>query len=160
MKKILLLMMLLLSLSSVVSAKISDDRIAIGGICAGQTPSQVQAVYGNPVRNSGDYWYYNKSDSTQFEIFFENNAVSHVRTAGNTGLATPDGIKVGSSKDDVVTAYGKPDFLLQGGGNKTHPDSQFYRYFPTSGRTIWLNFEVRYGKVLKMEIATYENLIR
>ena len=159
MKKVLLALLLSLSVVSVADAKVSEDRIAIGGIQAGQTPAQVVAVYGEPVSRSGnDYWFYNKTGSTSFEIRFVNNAVHHVRTSGNTGLATPDGIKVGSSKDDIINAYGQPDMYEKGGGFKTHPDSYFYRYYPTNGKTIWLDFEVRYGKVLRMEVATYKNL--
>ena len=160
MRKILLITMLLLSFAGVTYAKIADEHFAIGGICVGQTPAQVKAIYGNPVRTSGPFWFYNKTDNTKFEIFFENNVVNHIRTAGNTGLATPSGIVVGSTKDDVVGAYGQPDLLIKGGGFKTHPDSQFYRYFPVSGRTFWLTFEIRYGKVLNMEVATYQNLER
>ena len=159
MKKVLLALLLSLSVVSVADAKISEDRIAIGGIYAGQTQEQVKEIYGNPVRKSqGEFWFYNQNENTKFEIYFENKVVRHVRTKGNTGLATPDGIKVGSSKDDIINAYGQPDMYEKGGAFKAHPDSYFYRYYPTNGKTIWLDFEVRYGKVLRMEVATYENL--
>ena len=156
MKKVLLALLLSLSVVSVADAKISEDRIAIGGIYAGQTQEQVKEIYGNPVRKSqGEFWFYNQNENTKFEIYFENKVVRHVRTKGNTGLATPDGIKVGSAKEDIIKTYGQPDFHERGGRNKTHPDSEFIIYFPTSGRNIRLDFEVRYGKVLNFDISTF-----
>ena len=36
---------------------------------------------------------------------------------------------------------------------KQHPDSEFFRYFSASGKNIYLNFEVRYGKVLNIDVV-------
>ena len=158
MRKILLITMLLLSFVGVTYAKIADEHFAIGGICVGQTPAQVKAIYGEPVKTNGFQDFkileYAKND-TKFNIGFKSNIVDYVSVAGNNGIATADGIKVGSAKEDIIKTYGQPDFHERGGSNKTHPDSEFIRYYPTSGRNIFLNFEVRYGKVLNFDISTF-----
>ena len=158
MRKILLITMLLLSFASIAFAKISDEHFAIGGIYVGQSISQVKAIYGEPVKTNGfqDFkiFEYAKND-TEFNIGFKSNIVDYVSVAGNNGIATADGIKVGSAKEDIIKTYGQPDFHERGGRNKTHPDSEFIIYFPTSGRNIRLDFEVRYGKVLNFGISTY-----
>ena len=158
MRKILLITMLLLSFASIAFAKISDEHFAIGGIYVGQSISQVKAIYGEPVKTDvfQDYKYckYAKND-TKFNIRFKSNIVDYVYVEGNNGIATVDGIKVGSAKEDIIKTYGQPDFHERGGSNKTHPDSEFIRYYPTSGRNIFLNFEVRYGKVLNFDISTF-----
>lgn len=159
MRKILLITMLLLSFASIAFAKISDEHFAIGGIYVGQSISQVKAIYGEPVKTNGfqDFriFEYAKND-TRFTIRFKNNIVDSVNVAGNNGIATADGIKVGSTKDELLKTYGQADYYCRGiDAPKQHPDSEFIRYFPTSGRNIWLNFEVRYGKVLNFDISTF-----
>lgn len=159
MRKILLITMLLLSFCSASFAKIADEHFAIGGIYAGQGISQVKAIYGEPVKTDGfqDYKFfeYGKND-TRFTIRFKSNIVDSVYVAGNNGIATVDGIKVGSTKEELLKAYGQADFYYLGrDAPKQHPDSEFFRYFPTSGKNIWLNFEVRYGKVLNFDISTF-----
>ena len=106
MKKMLLALLMALSIASVADARIAENRIAIGGLYPGQTVSQVEAIYGKPVRVSGDakttYYSYNQSNDTEFEVCFRNGVVSHIRISGNNGIATADGIKIGSTKDDVL----------------------------------------------------------
>ena len=161
MKKTLLALMVGLTIASVADAKIAEDRIAIGGIHPDHTISDVTAVYGKPVKAQtyGNVTYYDyASNGTTFQVMFDNGIVKNIRVVGNNGLATPDGLKIGSLKEDVVKAYGQADlYYLSKDAPKQHPDSEFFRYFSANGKNIYLNFEVRYGKVLNIDVATYVN---
>ena len=68
-------------MSSVASAQISNDRIAIGGVGPGCTPEYVESVYGPPTSqeqgSNGDqtyleYNYYDGTDGEQLAFDVQN----------------------------------------------------------------------------------------
>ena len=90
---------------------ISDDRIAIGGICPlAVTADYIKSIYGEPteiikakVHGTNDLWKYN--DTLQIYVG-EKNSILLIRSSGNNGLKTPDGIGVGDKIFTVLAKYG------------------------------------------------------
>ena len=155
MKKILILSILLLLSAATANARIADERIALGGVYVGQSVSEVDAIYGKPADISRSkanvaVMYYNyRNNGTNFHISFLNNIVTDVNVEGNNGIATPDGIKVGTPKEEVLKILGSPDGYEKGAQT---PDHAFLWYNRASGNFGNLFFEVRYGKVFMIAI--------
>ena len=99
---------------SVCQASISTDRMNAGGIYFGQSASEVVSIYGQPVNTReetkfpGVRYIYGRN-GTIFDIIFSNGIVRGVVVKGNNGIATTDGIKVGTPVSEVKRILGKPD---------------------------------------------------
>ena len=157
MKKILLIMMMLVSVAAAASAKVADDRFVIGGVSIGQTMSQVETVCGEPVktRSFNEFLFYEYgNDETQFVIRFRNGMADTVYVAGNNGIATLDGIKIGSGKKAIIKTYGEPDIHQRGTGFVSHPDAELIRYLSANGK-MRMTFEVLHGKVINFDIERF-----
>lgn len=158
MKKILLIMMVLVSVSAVAFAKVADDHFVIGGVSIGQTMSQVKAVCGEPVKtrslNEFHFYEYGNNDETKYVIRFRNGMADTIFVAGNKNIATLDGIKIGSAKKDIIKTYGKPDVHQHGTGFVSHPDAELVQYFSVNGN-MRMTFEVMHGKVINFDIARF-----
>lgn len=109
------LMLVLISGFSVCQA-ISGNRINAGGIYIGQSMSEVVSIYGKPVssnskeitaghRHTETTYEYGRFGTT-FKIMFDGNKVNFVEVAGNNGIATSDGIKVGTPLSEVKRILG------------------------------------------------------
>lgn len=155
MKKILILSVLLLLTTATANARIADERIALGGIYVGQSASEVDAIYGKPgdisrsKANAAVMYYNYRNNGTNFHISFRDNIVTDVNVEGNNGIATPDGIKVGTPKEEVLKILGTPDKYDKG---TQVPDSAYLAYNRASGKYGNLDIEIRYGKVFRIAI--------
>ena len=118
------LMLMLISSFSVCQA-ISGNRINAGGIYIGQSMSEVVSIYGKPISSSSRHivaghrhtetvYEYGRFGTT-FNVIFDGNNVSFVLVAGNNGIATSDGIKVGTPVSEVKRILG-PGHEWKGNG--------------------------------------------
>lgn len=125
MKKLLsfVLMIILLSGFSICQA-ISPNRMNAGGIYIFQSLSEVEAIYGKPVsvkseqvnagfRHTNTIYEYGRYGTT-FKIIFVGNKVMYIRVAGNNGIATSDGIKVGTPLSEVKRILGPGKEITNG----------------------------------------------
>ncbi|SFH90617.1 hypothetical protein SAMN04487861_10812 [Selenomonas ruminantium] len=101
-----------------------DDQIAIGGISPfGSSQAYIRSIYGEPTKISRSWsksweamverWEYGDS----FIMLFVGDSTEYpylIKCTAANGLATPDGIKVGSPASEVITKYGKPPFAVNG----------------------------------------------
>lgn len=116
------ILLLVFSISNFCYAKISPDRIAIGGIYIGASESYVKNLYGYPKEIRREYdknWdgfvhRYTYGNSLHINFYESNNLAHSVTTTGNTGLSTPDGLKVGSDEYLIQEKYGSPDYVSNG----------------------------------------------
>ena len=97
---------------------ISTTRINAGGIYPDQSVSEVVSIYGQPVsvekeevragfRHTNVTYKYGRFGTT-FNVTFIGNRVSHITVAGNNGIATSDGIKVGTPLSEIKKLFGRP----------------------------------------------------
>ena len=109
MKKILsvVLFTLLFAFSSIASAEINSDEVALGGLVPRTDISNAYDMYGNPDRVENDtrfFW----GNGFQIDINNHREMIS-IKTSANNGIATPSGLHVGCTVNDVYKVYGKPD---------------------------------------------------
>lgn len=122
MKKLfsLVIMLLMILGFSVCQASISSDRMNAGGIFLGQGLSEVVSIYGKPVSTQRieslhkEFRYQYGRYGTTFDVTFNGKTAGRefviaIRVGGNNGIATSDGIKVGTSVSEVKRILGKPD---------------------------------------------------
>ena len=92
---------------------IEIEDLNIGGICLGQPISEVIANYGEPVEkvpDDSDGMSYNFDCEGQiFNVYCIGNVVS-VTVNSEGPLATKAGIRIGSTAEDVLKAYGTPAY--------------------------------------------------
>ncbi|MBQ9572938.1 MAG: hypothetical protein IJR22_06060 [Acidaminococcaceae bacterium] len=145
---LLSLMLALISSFSVCQA-LSPERMTAGGIYILQRKADVIAIYGQPVKITKnkivaghphtDYIYEYGRHGTTFSICLRNDfEVSHIHVAGNNGIATKDGIKVGTPVSAVKSILGKPDV--------------------ESKDTLWY-YEPNKGMPMSMQIIVKNNVV-
>ena len=107
-KLCLTLTLALLLFTSTCFAKITTDDLCIGGISFGQPISEVIAKYGEPEKVSGrweSFSYIFSGLKGSIEVS-GGDTVTWARIRGNSRYATKAGIRIGSTSDEVETAYG------------------------------------------------------
>ena len=148
-KYALLLLGTLVLTTGTAFGKISDDRIALGGIAIGCSEEYVREVYGPPKTVGREFYAprgqyireYQYGDSFSLSFLEDGTVFRMMSMELPNGIATPDGICVGSSYTDILTRYGEPD-LRQIDGEVDH-----FWYFG-EGESGNLVFHVSYGKVI------------
>ena len=147
MKKIgYLAMSLAMVLSATCYASLPSNEITIGGIQIGSPITKVFATYGQPTRTEDQgykYYYYGKTISLRTNGK-SNALVDYLSSTGNNGWNTPAGIHVGSTRKDVVNAYGTPDNAYQNKG------VMFFSYQNKDNQLQSLNFKIKNDKVIEM----------
>lgn len=118
MRKIFSLALTLLMISGfAICHAIPPERINAGGIYPFQSLQEVVSIYGQPVsvkkeevragfRHTNVTYQYGRFGTT-FNITFVGDKVMSVHVAGNNGIATSDGIKVGTPLSEVKRILGK-----------------------------------------------------
>lgn len=131
-------------------ARIDPARMALGGVTPGSTEDYVRQTYGPPksaartFQASQDQYVkeYNYGDSFFVAVLEKTHTVLWLMSMDrHNKIATPDGIQVGSSLDDVLHAYGEPDLRQIDG------DADYLWYFGTGTGTDRLVFRVSYSRV-------------
>jgi hypothetical protein len=124
--------------------------VSFGPVRSGLTMQQVIDAFGEPdERNEGELKYFNLG----FSVVMKSNVV-HIISCVDMDRpdsrfkkfagCTPDGIGIGSAKEDIVRAYGEPTAVES---NPKTPDIEVLRYKP-----LGLFFMLRDGKVLNMSV--------
>jgi len=158
MKKLFLLCLIVMSLSSVCFAEIAQNRVAIGGIHWHDSLKRVKSILGEPTKilyNKGSINGESPRDMSwiqygkKFNVFFlvrEDVAVD-IQTS-NPIYATPDGVSPGMAATTLTEVYGKADRVRQAHGGT------LYSYFSKTadGEYNVLEFDVRNGLIYQIEI--------
>lgn len=131
-------------------AQVPDSALALGGISIGSTEAYVKATYGKPKTLTREYYAprksyireYNYGDSFYISVLESTGTVFRMMSMDHhNNVSTPKGIKIGSTLQELLRAYGNPD-LRQIDGEVDH-----YWYIG-SGYKGNLVFHVSYGKVV------------
>lgn len=171
MKKILLIMMLLLSFVSVAFAKTppgwfnikNPSQIGLGGIQLLNTFDQIEKIYGKPTASYRSKqpiknplfikpyhkWeiYYGKTIKLEFIQLVDSNKLEllEMESTGNNGWKTPDGLTVGMKEEMIEkilgTAYRSKDRM----------DEYVYNW-----ENWGMNFTVKDGVITKITCICYE----
>ncbi len=147
------LLSLLLAGFSVCQA-ISPDRMNAGGVYIDQGLPEVVAIYGEPVsakteqveagfRHTQIIYEYGRNGTT-FNITFVNERVKRIYVAGNNGIATSDGIKVGTPLSEVKRILGPGKDIKSEDGTKHRVLYQLEEPGDPDGS---LNFYIKDNKV-------------
>lgn len=141
----------------ICSAEIAQDRIGIGGVGFGSSMEYVNSIYGEPT--NVDYgavdWGGQRVRAIKakyggrYTVVFvgnEQSAVDIISTS--TSFATPDGVTVGMSADELSGIYGDADSV------RTAYGGTLYGYIGKldSGDYSMLEFDVRDGVITEIEI--------
>lgn len=128
--KILTLAAGLLCLGNVALASIVPGEDSLGGLSLGNHRDYVTQIYGEPDQSTGVFEQkygprygekvqYGDSVVMLFTAYDRNESfvLSYIHISANNGFSTPKGIHVGSTKNEVYRAYGKPDLTQKGKDN-------------------------------------------
>ena len=140
MKCLLLTLLITMMMSFSCYAQISESDLNIGGIYYGQTMEDVVKKLGQSVRRertppAGSAPVFRCGNSEIMVRFDRSNRVSLVLILRGNDLFTPRGIGVGSTYDEVIKTYGKPD----------EEKSSYVKYCIPKGKTarteliFWIN---------------------
>lgn len=170
--KFLAILAAALCAGSVAMAAVPDDSIALGGIVTGMTKADVEEIYGASeelipyqyVRTTGVYtekigygdsvvvWLTGQSAS-------ETPKVDGVVVSANNGFTTPEGIHVGSTKQEVLDTYGEPDIDYSKYHNTVSPTArkrnrQTLTYKGANAFYKVMNFTLENGVVTEIGIGS------
>ncbi len=95
-----------MAFSSVCSATVSADKIAIDQVEPGMKISKVVSIYGEPTRKKGDEWTFRHF---KIELDDENSKIIEEVKTRSSAFATPEGVRVGQKAAVLNRAYGVAD---------------------------------------------------
>lgn len=144
MKKTLLALIAALCMGNICNAQISDESAALGGLTVGLPLNRVIQIYGRP-QNIDQYnnLTYGNGTLKIMTNFKSRQVIDRIYVTGNNGFATPQGIRVGSSLNQVIGTYGNPD--------RSMPN--LFAYISYSGRCLFLRHDG--VKVTSMELHPF-----
>lgn len=137
-------------------AYLSPERLSLGGVTVGSTEAYLNEVYFDSpktvthsvdaARNAG-VREYNYGGSFYVTVEVESGTVIRLFSNGrHNAVATKDGITIGSTMQDVITAYGYPDMRQIDG------DSDYYWYFGEE-KKVNLVIRLSFGKVASIAVG-------
>lgn len=166
-KKILLMMATALCAGEVSLAAVPLDSAALGGITSGMTQEDIESIYGPAdvlipyEANRREGGYVSKLSYGNTVVIWMGGASASstpkaeiIVVSANNGFATPEGIHVGSTKAEVIQAYGQPDFDYSNRSNtiaRGNPP-QTLMYKTTEGRHR-MAFTVQNGVVTEIRVS-------
>ena len=140
------------------TAWMTASDVSVGYVQPGMSMDEVRNIYG-PLK--GTTTHYDKNalgygDTVKIIPTADGNAVKSILVEGNNGWATPAGITVGMSIDEVTKIYG--DGSVNPVKHKSHhmPGFDYYTYFPASDHMIYLTFAAKDGKVAYIKAGSME----
>lgn len=166
-KKILLMMAAALCAGEISLAAVPLDSAALGGITNGMTQEDIESIYGpadvllpyQPNRTEGGYVSKLGYGNTVViwmggPSAYATPKVEIVVVSADNGFATPEGIHVGSTGEDVIKAYGQPDFNYNNRGNTIAPGhhAKSLMYKTTEGHHTMF-FKVEKGIVTEIRVS-------
>lgn len=120
---------------------LTDDQLVLGQISYGAAIDEVQQRHGAPNEIDRDDMMVKYEYKNVFDLYVVNGIVQKIKVDDLNGLGTSKGIRVGSSVDDVVAAYGQP--------NTVYGDHMIYR--SANNPAVGLDFELELNRVEKIE---------
>ncbi len=102
-------------------AKVATSDLVLGGVALQSQLSELEALYGTPTKHTATgFWYrlayYGDTLLVTIEAKTAEEKANHslsrvygISVKSQNGMATPKGIRVGSTKSEVLAAYGHPD---------------------------------------------------
>lgn len=140
------------------TAWMTADDVSVGWMQPRMSLEEVQKVYG-PMKKTTTH--YNKNalgygDTVKIIPASDGQTVKSILVTGNNGWATPAGITVGMSIDEVKKIYG--DGSVHPVRHQSHhmPGFDYYTYFPAADHMIYLTFAAKEGKVAYIKVGTME----
>lgn len=103
------------------SAKVATSDLVLGGVALRSRLSELEAIYGTPTKHTATgFWYrlayYGETLLVTIDAKTAEERANHslsrvygISVKSQNGLATPKGIRVGSTKSELRAAYGEPD---------------------------------------------------
>ena len=136
----------------------TEGDVSIGGIQPNMSLDYVQAVYG-PMQDAKTHYYKNAlgyGDSVKIIPTEDGEEVKAVLVSAANGWATPAGITLGMSIDEVTKIYG--DGSVNPVRHHSHhmPGYDYYTYFPAADHSVYLTFAAKDGKVAYIKVGTME----
>ena len=111
-KKILLFTALVTFVTaSVCFASIRLEQTELGCIRVGETRDFVESIYGEPDSSKVNHMWggMNCRYGDSFDVTYTMDGhVIHISTTADNGIVTADGIKIGSTINDIMRVYGEP----------------------------------------------------
>lgn len=131
---------------------LADNQLVLGNISYGAAIDAVRQSYGEPyeIDNeherefNGPVTVYEYKDT--FDLYVVNGIVQRIKVDDLNGLATAQGIKVGSTVDAVVAAYGQPNLAW----------GDHYIYKTATNPALGLDFEFKHGFVEKIKCGVLD----
>ena len=122
------------------AATLTDDQLVLGQISYGASIDAVRQRHGEPNEIDRDDGMMKYEYKNVFDLYVANGIVQRIKVDDLNALGTPKGIKVGSSVDDVVAAYGQPNAVV----------GDHIIYHSANNPSVGLNFEIESNHVEKI----------
>lgn len=166
-KKILFMMAAALCAGEISLAAVPLDSAALGGITSGMTQEDVESIYGQadvllPYElDSREGGYVSQIGYGKTVVIwmtgdsaFATPKVDLIVVSANNGFATPEGIHVGSTSQEVIRVYGQPDFNYNNRGNTIAPGkhAKTLMYKTIEGRHR-MTFKIEKGIVTEIRVS-------
>ncbi|MGP1366016.1 MAG: hypothetical protein ACTTKW_01660 [Schwartzia sp. (in: firmicutes)] len=146
MKKLVSMLTLAMVLSaSVASASVPAGQMNVGGVSYRDTPAQVAAVCGQPIKTKTSKKTYGEKTECKYanglEVTFVDGVAQKIEVDDDSALATAGGVKIGMDASVLQEVYGQPD--------RIHKND--YIYYMDGRQDAGLVFEVKHGVVNEIE---------
>ena len=132
---------------------LADNQLVLGNISYGAAIDAVRQVYGEPYEIDNEHEREFKGPVTvyeykdTFDLYVVNGIVQCIKVDDLNGLATAQGIKVGSTAEAVTAAYGQPNLTF----------GDHYIYKSAANPALGLDFELEHGFVEKIKCGVLDN---
>ena len=140
------------------TAWMTQADVSLGGMQPRMSLDYVREIYG-PMKETTTH--YDKhavgyGDTVKIIPTADGRGVKSILVEANNGWATPAGITVGMSIDEVKKIYGSGE--VNPVRHKSHhmPGFDYYTYFPSSDHMLYLTFAAKDGKVAYIKAGTME----
>lgn len=138
--------------NNAAAGTLADNQLVLANISYGAAIEAVRQSYGEPYeidheherQFNGSATVYEYKDT--FDLYVVNGIVQRIKVDDLNGLATAQGIKVGSTVDAVVAAYGQPNLTM---GDR-------YIYKTAANPAVGLDFEFEHGFVEKIKCGVLD----
>ena len=138
--------------SAAAAGTLADNQLVLANISYGAAIDAVRQSYGEPYeidheherQFNGSATVYEYKDT--FDLYVVNGIVQRIKVDDLNGLATAQGIKVGSTTDSVIATYGQPNLTM----------GDHYIYKAASNPALGLDFEFEHGFVEKIKCGVLD----
>ena len=138
------------------TAWMTANDVSLGGIQPRMSLDYVREIYGE-MHDTATHYDKNAlgyGDSVKIIPAANGTSVKSVIVNANNGWATPAGITVGMNIDEVTKIYGSGEVNPVRHQSHHMPGFDYYTYFPSADRTIYLTFAAKDGKVAYIKVGT------